>query len=333
MDFDEASRAMAQPVWCEAWRAEFACSDGWAEDPSLDVPHGEALARRCRELGFPEAAIPDITNGRDTLDDPRVRRLAAHVQWLATERYTPREWLMLGWPPGPPGCPLFYAYAAIGAATRVEARHRALGIAQEVTRATLWDVGQQVVLHRRIHGEPGMAKGFWIAHHLASHLFRLGRLQHQRSFLHDARGPMAAGEPVLDLHIPEDGRLSPEACDASLAAGRRFFADHFPEHRARFFTCYSWLLDPQLADLLPEESHIVQFQRRFERTWEGPAASGSVFEFVFDRPDLDAEDAPDVSQLPARTRVERAIVDHYASGGRIHATFGWIAIDEAAGTG
>lgn len=330
LSFDEACSAMEEAIWCEAWRADFERSAALLFAEDLRVATGAALADQCARYGFRDAVTRTIVEQRESFDEPRIRRLGAHVQWLQAERYTPRGYLALGWPPPPPGCPLLYVYAALGVTSRTEARHAALGIDPEITNATLWDIGQQVALHQEIHGEPGMRKGFWITHHLASHLFRLGRLQHQRSRVAHPRGPLREGDAVIDLHIPEDGRLSPESCDASTSRAVDFFARYFPSDEARWFTCNSWLLDPQLATLLPPESNIVQFQRRFERpSEEGPGSSGSVFEFVFHRPDLDPAESPDIPGLPCRTPLERAIVEHYRGGGRIYATFGWMPVVRA----
>ena len=64
----------------------------------------------------------------------------------------------------------------------------------------------------------------------------------------------------MELHIPDEGPLSPEAVDASLQAADTFFAkDAF-----RYFTCRSWLLDPTLKDFLKPGSNILAFQDRFQ---------------------------------------------------------------------
>ncbi len=326
LSFEDACSVVEEPIWYEAWRAGFAASEPLLDTADLQVPAAGELANRCQELGFPESATRILVDHRASLDEPRVRRLAAHAQWLQAERYTPGGYLALGWPPPPGACPLLYAYAAMGVTPRTRARNDGLGVDAEITTATLWDIGQQVRLHHRLYGDPGMGKGHWITHHLASHLFRLGRLQFQRAWPKHLGDLIPAGTAVLDVHIPEDGRLFPEACDESFAAAREFFARHFPADGARWFVCSSWLLDPQLAEILPETSNIVQFQRRFQRVTVDRNSPGLVFEFVFYRPDLDRADDPDLSQLPRRTRVERALIEYYESGGRIHPGVGVIAL-------
>lgn len=324
ISFERATSALAEPEGLGTWRADFDASASFMADAELRVPEGEALAERCRRYRFPEPAVETLVAHRDEWDDERVRRLGAHAQWLAWERYAPGNDGQAGWPAPPRECPLLYAYAAIGLAPRTEGAHAALGIQPDVTAATLWDIGKQVVLHRRIHGEVGMPKGWWIVHHLALHLFRLGRLQFQRDLSRPAYAPLPVGERFLGVHIPEDGPLAPQACEESFAAARAFFERHYPEDRPRGFVCASWLLDPTLAELLPDDSNIVRFQRRFELVASAKSYS-SVFEFLFDRPDLDRAQEPDLEALPQETALERAVVAHYRGGGRIGAGIGVIS--------
>lgn len=325
LGFDEAVAVTDAPALCEPWRAAFESSAGWVGREDVAVPRDDALVRLCERYDFPGIAVRQLVESRDHWDDPRIRRLGAHVQWMTAARYTPLDFGRLGWPPLGACCPLFYAYAALGLARRVAAQQAELGIDADVTRATLRDIGQQVYLHHRVHGQPGMAKGWWLCHHLSHHLFRLGRLQFQRGLARRAVGPIAAGEPFLDVHIPEDGALDPAGCDASFERAGRFFARHFPAETLRRYACSSWLLDPVLAELLPAGSNIVRFQRRFEvhELREGPSG---VFEFVFDRPDLDQATEPDLTGLPRTSRLRTALLAHYARGGRIRAGVGTIAV-------
>jgi hypothetical protein len=321
LSFDEAVSVVDEPARCEAWRADYAASADWVRREDVRVPGGKSLVRLCEAHGFPEIAVDLLVKHRDTWDDPRVRRLGAHVQWMTTARYTPADYYRLGWPPAFSPAPLFYAYAALGLAQRVAAEQARWGIDAEVTRATLRDIGQQVLLHYRMHGEVGMNKGWWLCHHLSHHLFRLGRLQFQRARTRRGFGPVAAGESYLDVHIPEDGPLDPALCDAAFDHAGRFFANHFSKEMPRFHACTSWLLDPVLKVLLPAGSNILRFQDRFDLHGlrDGPS---SVFEFVFDRPDLDRTAAPSLSGLPRDTRLRTAILDHYTRGGVIRMAMG-----------
>ncbi len=328
LTFDDCLRVVDDPRAYEGWRDDFGRSGPYVVDSRVDLPFVADLADRCRDFGFPERATELLVAHRETWDHPAVQRLAAHYQWLVAERYHPSTYLHLGFPAPPPQCRLFYAYALLGLAGRVGAEQAAVGIDAAVTVATFWDIGQQVMLHDRIHGEADLRKGWWLCHHLAGWLFRIGRLQFHRRFADDHHGPAAAGRAFLDVHIPEDGPLTRAGCDASFARATRFMAEHFPDDDARWFGCSSWLLDPVLAEILPEDSNIVDFQRRFQITHIEEGWPSGVFEFVFDRPDLDGAAPPDLHTLAPVTTLQRAIVDHYRAGGRIRPVTGVIEIGD-----
>jgi len=327
LSFDDCLRVVDDPHAYEGWRADFRASGPYVVDSRLDLPFVDDLASRCDEYGFPDRATELLVAQRDTWDHPAVQRLAAHWQWLVAERYDPRTYLELGFPAPPPSCRLFYPYALLGLAGRVAAEQDRVGIDPAVTAATFWDVGQQVMLHERVHGEVDCRKGWWLCHHLAGALFRVGSLQFHRSYAGAHHGPDVEGAPFLDVHIPEGAALDADSCDRSLADGAVFFDRHVPHHGAQWFGCSSWMLDPVLAELLSPDTNLVAFQQRFDvRHIEDQWPSG-VFEFVFDRPDLDTLEPPDLRSLEPRTTLQRAILDLYANGGRIRPVTGVIAIE------
>jgi hypothetical protein len=177
----------------------------------------------------------------------------------------------------------------------VRAKHRALGLTDEESWATLRDVFRA----HEVRGEEPFADVEWIEIVWSGRLAELGRLQFE-----------ARRNRVLAVHIPESGPLSPAACDASFARAREVFPDR---HVAR---CTSWLLDPRLADILPCGSNIVRFQRRFELRDRGTEANDDVLRFVFHTYD------PDLDRLAPRTMLERALVEHMRAGGTWRAPTG-----------
>ncbi len=304
------------------WRDDFESSHQHAIDPRFKVPSGADLKSLCDRYEFPGRAVEVLMESRHTWDDPMIERLGSHFQWLVRERYRPSTFMELGYPPPPSSCPLFYAYSLIGMMDPVARDQAALGLDPAITRATFADIGQQVTLHDRIRDAAPFTLGWWLTHHLSGHLFRIGRLQFQRSILGTVHGLELEGQHFLDVHIPEDGRLDPVECDRSFADAAEFASRHFPEDDARWFGCTSWLLDPVLGDLLPHESNLLQFQRRFRMVDIDHTEPSRVFEFVFDRPDLDESAAPDLDALVGSSTLRRGIIDLYRSGGRVRSTTG-----------
>jgi hypothetical protein len=181
--------------------------------------------------------------------------------------------------------------------------HAELGLTDEESWRTLRDLPRHARLDRLLHGTPGLRKGWWVELAFSGRLCELGRLQ------------FAPREGFLEIHIPEEGGpLAPAAVDASLGRARELFP-RYVEAR-----CASWLLDPQLAEILPPTSNVVRFQRRFTATGESRNGDADVLEFVFHTLD------PDLGRLPRETTLQRAVLDHLGRGGHLHTVAGTLAL-------
>lgn len=121
------------------------------------------------------------------------------------------------------------------------------------------------------------------------------------------------GDPVLRLHIPPDGKMTPEMIDESLVQAKVFAQSYFPEYAYKAFACTSWLIDPQLCKLLDSESNIVKFTKRFHPFTRKSQAEG-VFNFIFHKPDMNFA----IAELPENTSLEKALKEYYLSGGAIY---------------
>lgn len=64
---------------------------------------------------------------------------------------------------------------------------------------------------------------------------------------------------LINVHIPSEADLSPEAVDDAFDQASHFFASH------PLFVCVSWLIDPALELVAKPESNIVSFMRRFTK--------------------------------------------------------------------
>ncbi len=224
-------------------------------------------------------------------------------------------------------CFWIFVFASMVDATR--SYHRALDVPDDISWATLADLGQQLVVHRNRRGTTGLDLQWWLVPHFLGALYGLGRLQfhlyHLRcgiagpAFWPESDEPgFRRGDATLGVHIPATGPLTRAECDASFERAKTFVRGRFPEHDFRVATCTSWLLDDQLADYLPADSNIVQFQRRFQVVDGSNDDGRDTLLFVFDR-------VPEsIGDLPQRTTLERAIVGHLRGGGRWRTRTGWL---------
>ena len=230
----------------------------------------------------------------------------------------------------PPLDRYFSVLVFVAAIPEARAFHRTRGIPDDVSRRTFADLGRNMTVHRKRHGVGGLHAPGWQMLHVTGALYDCGRLQFERSRLGKttSAGMRAAGfacEPgdaTLSVHIPDfSGPMSPEACDASFARARAFFARHFPEERFVTAVCHSWLMDEQLGEYLPASSNIMRFQHRFHLAYQydGDRNDGPLG-FVFGRTIDDLDD------LPRDTTLQRAIVDHIRAGRVWHGGAGWLEL-------
>lgn len=129
------------------------------------------------------------------------------------------------------------------------------------------------------------------------------------------------GTQLLDVHIPAGSGMDRQSCVDSYLMANDFYRRFFPDYRYTGFVCGSWLLDPELAKILPAESNIIQFQREYYLL---PLLSddGQTFERVF------GSKPEDLTKAPRDTSLRRAILDHVLAGNNMSRSFGFIPADE-----
>lgn len=126
---------------------------------------------------------------------------------------------------------------------------------------------------------------------------------------------------VIKLHIPKGAKFTPKTVEKSFEEAISFMKKYYPEEKPCAICCTSWLIDPQLAEILPETSNIANFGKmfaRFAQKNDGKDALRFVFGIMDDNPDFDS--------LPEDTSLYRALKAHYKSGKAIYTTSGYILI-------
>jgi hypothetical protein len=200
-----------------------------------------------------------------------------------------------------PGVGVLPLLALLVSAPEVAAFHAARGISEDISWASLADLGQQAWVHRKTYGSFGLHTYRWLPIAWSGALYWLGRLQFN---LH-----REGAEWVLSTHIPATGPLDAAAVDASFRQATAFFAEHFPDYRTTDFHCSSWLLDPELAAALAPTSNLARFQRRWRLYGEPMRGDEDVLFFTFFR-----RGPVDLDALPRDTSLQRAVVDRLRSG-------------------
>jgi len=226
-----------------------------------------------------------------------------------------------------PGEGLLPILALLVSTSTVRAWHAARGLGQAQSWHVLADLGQQMRVHRTGTDRLGLHQLGWVSGNWAGRLVHLGRLQFDLSRrrvdrLESGAERTAEDEPtrwVVGTHIPATGPLDPDEVDASFDAAVAYFTANYPDLDAdrpagapRFgheFTCDSWLLSDQFAEITGPESNLARFAARWEMIGSDPhGADGALFFTFGKRPPTDP------AALPRRTRLERGVADRLADG-------------------
>ncbi|NQU44377.1 DUF5596 domain-containing protein [bacterium] len=119
------------------------------------------------------------------------------------------------------------------------------------------------------------------------------------------------GDSVLDIHIPPGGRMGLDVVKETLDQAAKFFRLYFPERPIKGFCCASWILNPDLEQILWPDSNLALLQREvYLLPWPSQGQyDGCMFVFC--------EKEPDPERVPRETRLQTCFADHMLRGGRL----------------
>lgn len=184
--------------------------------------------------------------------------------------------------------------------------------AQRISEKIFWDTFSDFAIWCRTClrqcGEYGLREYGWLFRHIEMTIFKLGRLQFEQmpsewEFVWRGR-TVSKGEPVISVHIPEGEPLNPEKCREAFRKSFAFWGTKLP------YVCHSWLLGPQLRELLAPTSNILQFQQFFE-----VQAVDYIYREGESRIFLDLQDDPIL--YPEQTSLQRRAKAFLVDGGKL----------------
>ena len=189
------------------------------------------------------------------------------------------------------------------------------GVDEETAWRSASDLGQQVHIHRLVHGVFGFGGRPWVPVNYSGSLLWLGRLQYT----------LEPNPWSLGVHIPETGPLTPEAVDESLDLARTIAVAAYGEYPIERFTCYSWLLDRGLNARLNPESNMAKFAARFTPFGDAEPGDRDALYFGFHRETRGGAEV-DLSTLPQNSSLQRAVVSQLRGGG-VSIQPGWFPLN------
>ncbi len=195
------------------------------------------------------------------------------------------------------------------------------GISKDVTLDSLKDVNVWLSNYKQQYGKIGLAEFPWLINHYTGRLFRLGRLQFQLTI---ANPHIPSGDFMIETHIPQGEALNIEECEKSFQLATEFFKRYYPLYSADYFVCDSWLLNPNLAKILDEETNIVRFMRLWTNYKEHIDHSGQAVERVFGF----GIKRDEVAEAPEYTRLQRTLKEYLLKGGEINIYEGYYKVND-----
>lgn len=270
-------------------------------------------------------AIREIRNLDSVLDEELLKKLKNHffeemkifyeeIETLSKNLIITKELLFL------------YVFVFLAIDTYEE--YKRSGICKEIYFDTMSDISVWTNNCKRDFKIWGIHEFEWIPKHIKMKIFKLGRLQYEpMEFDRNVRSADIAkiagnsndkineisikkGDMVLNVHIQQGEPLIYSECKSSYRFAMEFF-----NYTYETFVCHSWLLNPDLKELLPLHSNIIQFQSDY---------------VVFDIDDSDRQGEERIfgklqdnpSEYPCDTSLQRKTIDFLQTGKKLGIAYG-----------
>ena len=195
--------------------------------------------------------------------------------------------------------------------------YRKKGISDEIYYASMRELTVWSKTCLRETGKIGFYEWGWFENFLDASIVRLGRLEfHEVKFREGAEWEkngftVRGGDKVINMHIPEDGPLEPDAVQDAFRRAYRYFGRSGPA----FFVCDSWLLWPGNYDFLGPDSRIRAFMDNFDLIGRHDVKNCGDLWRVFGR-----RGSWEPAALPRRTELQRRMADYLEKNGNVTGT-------------
>ena len=251
----------------------------------------DTLHTLCHEISLPEEVAGQVLSLENSCRLPTLPLLRREETW---ERGLKETEALLG--RDPDGFAMLTCMLLCAEECREDFKE--LGLSHEVFVDTMACFTRFANEHLASYGRYGFDRAFWTVRQVSNKLFRMGTLEYELL--------TEKGRKMVSLHIPSDADLSLPALRASWETARHLLT-RFPEYANGEWGCGSWLLSPNLKDMLPESSRILGFQKSFQirDTW----TDVEFKEWVYGRVDIPNE------ELPERTSLQRNVKAFLLGGG------------------
>ncbi len=150
----------------------------------------------------------------------------------------------------------------------------------------------------------------WASRFMKGHIIQVGVLQYElkKGFLD--------GEDVIFIHIPKNTSLKPLDVQESFKKAPNLVKKYLRVETLKYVT-ESWLLSPDLDDILNDDSNIKEFQKNFE-VIKIEENVKDFLNFVFNVPLFKG----DYQKLESKTKLQKGLKEKLVSGKSLHIGLG-----------
>ena len=242
----------------------------------------------CQAISMPEEVAAQVLKlHADPAFCPRTEKLLREETWAEGLKEVKQE---LGEDP----LGIRMLTAQLRCALQAWETYEKLGLSREIYVDTMAAFSRFVREHRDSFGCYGFDRGFWTVRQVSCRLFRVGELEYE---LHEVEG-----RPFVSLHVPSDVHFGPEGLRQSWERAKQELLPRFPEYADAPMGCDpTWLLSPELKDMLPERSNILAFQKSFHVEIQ-EAEMEELLQWVFKNPNLPYEKLPEDTSLQRKLK-------------------------------
>ena len=164
----------------------------------------------------------------------------------------------------------------------------------------------------------------WASFYMRGSLVRLGRLQFEvglKSYP-AIEEELSAAASFVYIHIPSGSPLLPAEVDSSLNLAREQLPKYYPELSKApiVFVTNTWLLSPEISDILGGVGNIPSFASRFKLVSARVGISPHL-SYIFGISDPAFSD---FASLPEDTELRRRVKAHLLAGGTLSQGLGYI---------
>lgn len=203
------------------------------------------------------------------------------------------------------------------ASAKLREKYTEAGYSDELYWNTILDLKTKALECQKVYGVWGVFVAFWYPIFFRMDLFRLGRLQFERSTFH-GKMPVTVdgvtvfpGQPVYSVHIPSGLPLISAQCEESYRMAHSFFLSEL-RGKPLICQCDSWLLYPENPKIFTKADNLLAFWHTWYIYSSAEDPKGLNLWRVFGK-GLDVG----VENLPRNTSMQRDLAAWLEHGGTV----------------